>query len=119
MLAITFTEAAAAELRDRVREQLERQRCARAVEEIDQASISTIHAFAGQLLRTFPLEAGLPEYAEREPDGYVAEEPADADCEAAIEAERQWLDQRRERIEQCARIGTRCAAASISPGPAR
>ena len=70
--AITFTEAAASELRDRVREGLERaavdtgrdadQRgyCRRAVEEIDLAAISTIHAFAGQLLRTYPLEAGLP-----------------------------------------------------------
>ena len=38
----------------------EQARCRRAVEEIDLAAISTIHAFAGQLLRTFPLEAGLP-----------------------------------------------------------
>jgi ATP-dependent exoDNAse (exonuclease V) beta subunit len=72
LVAITFTEAAAAELRDRIREGLERAaadprrrdearaRCRQAVEDIDLASISTIHAFAGQLLRTFPLEAGLP-----------------------------------------------------------
>jgi ATP-dependent helicase/nuclease subunit A len=72
LAAITFTEAAAAELRDRVREGLERgalettrddeqrARCLRAVSEIDLAAISTIHAFAAQLLRTYPLEAGLP-----------------------------------------------------------
>lgn len=72
LAAITFTEAAAAELRDRVRERLERAaadptraeaqqaHCRRAVEEIDLAAISTIHAFAAGLLRTYPLEAGLP-----------------------------------------------------------
>ena len=72
LAAITFTEAAAAELRDRVREGLARAaadpardeahqaRCQRAVEEIDLAAISTIHAFAGGLLRTYPVEAGLP-----------------------------------------------------------
>nr|MBA2446801.1 UvrD-helicase domain-containing protein [Chloroflexota bacterium] len=38
----------------------ERERCARAVGEIDLAAIQTIHAFCGSLLRTYPLEAGLP-----------------------------------------------------------
>src|SRR5207237_7777761 len=72
LVAITFTEAAAAELRARVRQELERagadperpadehQRCLAATAEIDRASIDTIHAFAAQLLRTYPLEAGLP-----------------------------------------------------------
>ena len=71
LAAITFTEAAASELRDRVREALERgsekrkdpeeqARCRQAAGEIDLAAISTIHAFAGGLLRAFPLEAGLP-----------------------------------------------------------
>jgi ATP-dependent exoDNAse (exonuclease V) beta subunit len=72
LAAITFTEAAAAELRDRVREGLEksaadparteeeRRRCLAGVESIDVAAIQTIHAFAGSLLRSYPLEAGLP-----------------------------------------------------------
>lgn len=72
LAAITFTEAAAAELRDRIRQGLEqasrdrtlapdeRERCAQAAHEVDQAAIQTIHAFAGLLLRSFPLEAGLP-----------------------------------------------------------
>lgn len=72
LVAITFTEAAAAELRTRVREALqavalnsarteeERALCARASAEIGDASIDTIHAFAGDLLRTYPLHAGLP-----------------------------------------------------------
>src|SRR5947209_6955004 len=72
LVAITFTEAAAAELRTRVREALqeasldpsredqERARCARTTGKIGEASIDTIHAFAGDLLRTYPLDAGLP-----------------------------------------------------------
>ena len=70
--AITFTEAAAAELRSRIgerlervgsdpnRQQAERERCNRAVADLDQASIQTLHSFAGSLLRERPLEAGLP-----------------------------------------------------------
>src|SRR3954462_3783632 len=58
LVAITFTEAAGAELRDRVREGLdgtadapsgtadELARCEQAMGEIDLAAISTIHAFA-------------------------------------------------------------------------
>ena len=70
--AITFTEAAASELRDRVREKLEesavdpdltqeeRDLCARGVEDLDHASIQTLHSFAGSILRERPIEAGLP-----------------------------------------------------------
>ncbi|MCH8346526.1 MAG: UvrD-helicase domain-containing protein, partial [Chloroflexi bacterium] len=69
---ITFTEAAAVELRDRVREALERgaveqerpdqerTRCTQAVADLDRAAIQTLHSFAGSLLRERPLEAGLP-----------------------------------------------------------
>ena len=70
--AITFTEAAAAELRDRVRSNLEeasvddarseveRSLCLQGVADLDQADICTLHSFAGGLLRERPLEAGLP-----------------------------------------------------------
>ncbi len=71
--AITFTEAAAAELRDRVRLRLEqaeqdadgfsdeeRQHCAEAISELDSASIETLHGFAQRILSEHPLEAGLP-----------------------------------------------------------
>ena len=70
--AITFTEAAAAELRDRVRselekasgddqrDQVERDCCYQGIVDLDQADICTLHAFAGNLLRERPLEAGLP-----------------------------------------------------------
>ncbi|HLZ31511.1 MAG TPA: UvrD-helicase domain-containing protein, partial [Chloroflexota bacterium] len=73
LAAITFTTAAAAELRDRIRRELaqaavdpehwtdsQRQRCLEASRSVDLAHIQTIHAFAGDLLRTFPLEAELP-----------------------------------------------------------
>ena len=70
--AITFTEAAAAELRERIRtdleaaavdqkrDEMERERCLRGVVDLDQADISTLHSFAANLLRERPLEAGLP-----------------------------------------------------------
>jgi ATP-dependent exoDNAse (exonuclease V) beta subunit len=69
--AITFTEAAASELRLRVRESLleatagplddaERARCEGALASIDEAPISTIHGFCQRLLAAHPIEAGLP-----------------------------------------------------------
>ncbi len=69
--AITFTEKAAGELRQRVREEFERRAqaaapgsaeaaaIARALDALDDAPISTIHGFAGRLLREFPVEAGV------------------------------------------------------------
>ena len=70
--AITFTEAAAAELRERIREELEnaaadcerstaeRDRCQQGISDLDQSAIQTLHAFAALLLHERPLEAGLP-----------------------------------------------------------
>ncbi len=67
--AITFTEAAAAELRDRIRSELEKavregtepvDYYAKAIRQIDSASISTLHSFAQRILALYPLEAGLP-----------------------------------------------------------
>ena len=69
---ITFTEAAAAELRQRIRTELEkassdstlssdeRDLCNRGVEDLDESAILTLHSFANLLLRERPLEAGLP-----------------------------------------------------------
>jgi len=65
--AITFTEAAAAELRDKVRRELENVAsregnalCLKAAGDIDNAAIQTLHSFAGSILREQPLEARLP-----------------------------------------------------------
>ena len=69
---ITFTEAAAAELRDRIRERLElavsdpsqpadaRLLHQQALADLDRSAIQTLHSFAGSILRERPLEAGLP-----------------------------------------------------------
>ena len=69
--AITFTEKAAGELRQRIREELERldaaadpgsegaARLRAALDALDDAPIGTIHGFAGRLLREFPVEAGV------------------------------------------------------------
>ncbi len=67
--AITFTEAAAAELRDRVRSELEGrmleggaagERFAVALAGLDAAAMQTLHGFARRILALYPLEAGLP-----------------------------------------------------------
>lgn len=114
LAAITFTEAAAAELRERVRQKLqeaaqdpapnstddadsggpdsgraartdaERERCRRALREMDAAAIQTLHSFAMALLRERALEAGLPPTFE-----------VSTEIEADIQfddAWRQWLD---------------------------
>ena len=114
LAAITFTEAAAAELRERVRQELqkaaqdpaptpaddaesrspdsgraartdaERERCRRALREMDAAAIQTLHSFAMSLLRERALEAGLPPTFE-----------VSTEIEADIQfddAWRQWLD---------------------------
>lgn len=73
MAAITFTEAAAAELRDRVFGALEQVavvehgdnpdrsvRARAALDEIDGAALGTLHGFAQRILASYPLEAGLP-----------------------------------------------------------
>lgn len=75
LAAITFTEKAAAELRDRLRRQLEEQaegcgdaervgRYRRALDQLDAAAVGTLHAFAQRLLTEHPIEAGLPPHLE-------------------------------------------------------
>jgi len=65
--AVTFTEKAGAELRDRLRVEFEKARkgpagplADEALDDLDSASIGTLHAFAQQLLLAHPIEAGLP-----------------------------------------------------------
>ncbi len=71
--AVTFTEKAGAELRDRLRANFEtvwkdpgegpeedRARAAAALEDLDGAAIGTLHSFAQRILTRHPIEAGLP-----------------------------------------------------------
>ncbi|CAN5522796.1 hypothetical protein BH20ACT2_BH20ACT2_24030 [soil metagenome] len=67
--AITFTEKAGAELRHRVRQELqeaaegeglEADRCRDALAQLDGAAIGTLHSFAQRLLSEHPVEAQLP-----------------------------------------------------------
>jgi ATP-dependent helicase/nuclease subunit A len=94
LAAITFTEAAAGELRDRIRYCLEqaavgasdaastseeRDRCRAALDDVDDAALSTLHGFAHRILAEHPLEAGLP------PRFEVLD-----DVEAAVRFEERW-----------------------------
>ena len=100
LAAITFTEKAAAELRDRIRGRLEevardrsrdqaqRTRCEEALEQVDMAAISTLHAFAQRLLGHHPIEAGLPPHLE------VLDEVA-----AQIDFEQRWQAHRRRMLD--------------------
>jgi ATP-dependent helicase/nuclease subunit A len=68
--AVTFTEKAGAELRDRLRARFEerwhnaegeeRERAQGALEDLDGAAIGTLHAFAQRVLTEHPIEAHLP-----------------------------------------------------------
>ena len=67
LAAITFTEAAAADLRERIHDELLKKAASpgggwarSALHELDNASMTTIHGFAQRILLEHPLSAGLP-----------------------------------------------------------
>jgi ATP-dependent exoDNAse (exonuclease V) beta subunit (contains helicase and exonuclease domains) len=79
VVAVTFTEFAAGELKLRLRSAIEDARqhkrtsdeekyLTKAVEELEEARIGTIHAFCGDLLREHPVEAGIDPLFEVAPD---------------------------------------------------
>ena len=74
--AVTFTEKAGAELRDRLRAEFEktwrdesldpsqREWAGEALDDLDSAAIGTLHSFAQRILTMHPIEAGLPPLVE-------------------------------------------------------
>lgn len=70
ILAITFTDKAAAELRTRIRARLRECGALAEAQELERGWVSTIHGFCARILRAHPLDAGLdPRFA-------VLDEPA-------------------------------------------
>jgi len=62
ILALTFTDKAAAEMKERIRKELsqrEGEKWEKAAEEFMIAPVQTFHSFCAQVLREFPIEAGL------------------------------------------------------------
>lgn len=61
IVAITFTEKAAAEMKERIASELNKGRNTEGIQEqMSVAPISTIHAFCSRILREFPFQAGVP-----------------------------------------------------------
>ncbi len=71
IVALTFTEKAAGEMKIRIRREIERRLAERnrsederrllagALEDLERSPISTIHSFAASILREYPIEAGV------------------------------------------------------------
>ncbi|MGE0444709.1 MAG: UvrD-helicase domain-containing protein [Vicinamibacterales bacterium] len=59
IVAVTFTEKAAGELKLRLRQELETAGLEHALKNLEEAHISTIHGFCAELLRERPVEAGI------------------------------------------------------------
>ncbi|MEV6487491.1 UvrD-helicase domain-containing protein [Actinoplanes sp. NPDC051633] len=89
--AVTFTDKAAAELRDRLRKEFSArvEPAARdALSEIDTAAIGTLHSFAQRILTEHPIEAGLPPLLE------IRDEVA-----SGVDADARWSTMREDMLD--------------------
>ncbi|MEM6396971.1 MAG: UvrD-helicase domain-containing protein [Bacteroidota bacterium] len=69
LIATTFTNKAAAELRERVRVKLLKDKHGQAANQLDNALIGTVHRLGVKLLRRFAYEAGVSPQVDIIPDG--------------------------------------------------
>ena len=80
IIAVTFTDAAAGQMKLRVRDQLdrrarsstfedERRRVTVALQQLDKAFIGTIHALCAYILHRYPVEAGVDPAFQEMADG--------------------------------------------------
>ena len=100
IVAVTFTDAAAAEMRDRVRREVHRRpSLAGHRTEIDQAVIGTIHSLCLRLLREHPVAAGPIALARILPDDEAEYERIGAAMDA-LEAGAQAGDGRAEAVSE-------------------
>ena len=80
VLAITFTEKAAQEMKSRIAERLKNEGLEDARRELENAYLGTIHSFCSRILKEHPIEAGVdPEFR------VLQEEEADLLKESALE----------------------------------
>ena len=93
--AVTFTDKAAAELRDRLRRAFEKRAgqgacpaAREAIDEIDTAAIGTLHAFAQRILTEHPIEAELPPLLE------IRDEVG-----SGVDADARWLTLRNDLLD--------------------
>ena len=89
ILTITFTEKAAAELRERIRARLRELGAREAARDTDGAFISTIHGFCARVLRAHALAAGLdPAFSvlDEAPSRRIADDAFDGALEAVAAA---------------------------------
>jgi ATP-dependent helicase/nuclease subunit A len=121
IVAVTFTEKAAGELKLRLRERLDRERAAAddlserrqrldaALSQLEEAHVSTIHGFCADLLRERPVEAGVDPLFE------VLTEPAAA--RMFDDAFARWLQDRLADPSEGVRRALRRSAFGGSDGP--
>jgi ATP-dependent helicase/nuclease subunit A len=111
--AVTFTEKAGAELRDRLRLELEKveqspetvergERASVALDDLDAAPIGTLHSFAQRILTEHPIEAGLPPLVE------VLDEVA-----SSVAFEERWTAQRARLLDDDSLAETFLLAMSV------